>query len=119
MQIAAAAGSGFKRVIALMAVYVFVLQALFAGGAQIRVLLSDTPGICTLLGFEDNEKPAHRLDACAVHCVGHASADLSSVLAIAAAVIALAALLRPQALRPAPACVSPALGFRGRAPPQP
>lgn len=114
---AALTNPSVKRLIALTVVYVLALQALFGAGAQLRVLLTETPGLCTILGFQEPEQPKHAMDACAIHCVGHAAADASALIAAAAMVLlawsgaANAATLNRRAARPIRA-------FYGRGPPR-
>lgn len=108
----------FKRLIALTAAYVLALQVLFGAGAQLRVLLAETPGLCTILGFQQPDKPKHALDACAVHCVGHSSQDGAAVAAVVAAMLTGIAgwtLTQRKTRQPLPRA---ALAFRGRAPPR-
>jgi hypothetical protein len=106
-----------KRMIALTAVYVLALQALFGAGAQLRVMLAEAPGLCTILGFEKPDQPKHVMDACAVHCVGHASPDSAAFPALAMTLLALIgwALAQNQTPQTAP---RPVLAFRGRGPPR-
>jgi hypothetical protein len=117
MRIAATSGLPVQRIVALLAAYVLALQALFSGGAQLRVLLSDAPGICTIIGFQDKDAPAHRLDVCAQHCVGHASLDAAGIWALASVLIGTAAWSRISP-RPVAPAVRPISGYRGRAPPR-
>lgn len=107
----------FQRLIALTAVYVLALQALFGAGAQLRVLLSETPGLCTILGFQTPDQPMHAADTCAVHCIGKANQDSAALTAIAVLVIALTGwiLTNTQGVRFA---VRPARAFQGRGPPR-
>jgi hypothetical protein len=116
MRIAAGHIHPLKRFVALAVVYVLALQALFAGGSQLRLALAETPGICTLLGFEQPEKQRHRTDVCAQHCVAHASLDAVALFAIAATIIAMAVWQQGHAW-PACAPVRLVAGFRGRGPP--
>jgi hypothetical protein len=106
-----------KRLAALVVVYALAWQALFGAGAQLRVLLAETPGLCTLLGFQDPAEPKHALDACAIHCVGHASADAAAVLPAAMLVLTLFGWSVAAIARTAPAPRA-ALAFYGRAPPR-
>lgn len=105
-----------KRVIALTAAYVLALQALFGAGGQVRVLLAETPGLCTILGFQQPDRPKHMGSSCALHCVSHASADATMAVAFAAIVLALAGWTRAQR-RPQPFALRVALAFHGRGPP--
>jgi hypothetical protein len=107
-----------KRLIALTAVYVLALQTLFGAGAQLRVLLAETPGLCTILGFQEPGQPKHAMDACTIHCAGHASQDSAAVAAaIAALLTGIAGWTLTQ--RQTRQChLRPAFAFRGRAPPR-
>lgn len=106
-----------KRVIALIAVYGLVLQALFGAGAQIRVLLTETAGLCTILGYQNPDQPKHAHDGCAIHCVGQAASDGAGLAAIAAIVMAVAVwgMTQRRAETRAPRL---ALAFQGRGPPR-
>jgi hypothetical protein len=114
---AALTSPAVKRMIALTAVYVLALQALFGAGAQIRVLLAQSPGLCTILGYEEPGQPKHAQDACATHCVGHATQDGAAVAALAALILALSGwtLTQRRAQRLSPRM---ALAFQGRGPPR-
>jgi hypothetical protein len=106
-----------KRITALTLACVLALQALFGAGAQIRVLLAETPGLCTILGFEQPDKPKHALDACTVHCVGHAASDSAAPLAAMAVLFVLLGWTLQQRKRIG---VAPeiARAFLGRGPPR-
>lgn len=113
---AAMTSPALKRVIALTAAYVLALQALFGAGGQIQVFLSENPGLCTILGFQEPGQPKHAADICALHCVSHASADATMAVAFAAIILALAGWTRAQR-RPQPFALRVALAFHGRGPP--
>lgn len=106
-----------KRLIALTVVYVLALQALFGAAAQMRVLLSDAPGLCTILGFQGPDQPKHAPDACAVHCVAQISADMSGLAALAAATLALAGWSMSRTVT-SPGPLRAVLAYRGRGPPR-
>jgi hypothetical protein len=114
---AALTNPAFKRLTTLVLVYVLALQALFGAGAQVRVLLAETPGLCTILGFEQPDKPRHAMDACTVHCVGHVAGDAAApltALALMFVVLGWNVQRRAQAQR-APRF---ARAFYGRGPPR-
>jgi hypothetical protein len=117
MRLEAATDLTARRIIALTAVYVLVLQSLFSAGAQLRVLLSESPGLCTILGYEGPGTPGHKLDVCAQHCVGHASLDSASLLSAAILLLGLSVWAPRAGLRPMTAR-KVALAYRGRAPPR-
>lgn len=106
----------FKRLVALTAVYVLALQALFGAGAQLRVLLAETPGLCTILGFQEPGAPKHAADACVVHCAGLANQDSGRLAAVAALLLAVTGWVLAQG-RSRPMTPSLARAFYGRGPP--
>lgn len=114
---AARSSSVIQRVVALTAAYVLAIQALFSAGAQLRVLLAETPGLCTILGYDEPGKPKHALDACTVHCVGHAAGDSTGLAVTAALIVALTGWTLTQTPT---RTMTPrlALAFRGRGPPR-
>jgi hypothetical protein len=106
-----------KRLIALSVAYVLVMQALFGAGAQLRVLLSEAPGLCTLLGFQDPGQPKHAVDACAVHCVAQASGELAGLAALAALLLGIAGWTQTERRR-AQVATRRAPAYWGRGPPR-
>lgn len=106
-----------KRLVALFAAYVLVLQALFAPGAQLRVALSRAPVLCTILGLQKPDGTKHALDVCATHCIAQASADGFVWTALVFLVTAFSGwtIIRHQPRRIPPRV---AHVFHGRAPPR-
>jgi hypothetical protein len=94
-----------QRLMALALVYVLALQALMAAGGQIRAILAATPGLCTILGYEEPSGSQHTLahDGCIAHCAS-AAADWGNVAASLA--LSLTALVF------APACGMGSAGAR-------
>lgn len=106
-----------KRLLSLAVAYVLSVQAMFGAGAQLRVMLDVTPGLCTILGFQQPDGPKHASDACAVHCVGQVAQDGAPLAAQIAVLMLLSVwtLSQSRAEILSPRAIS---AFQSRAPPR-